>query len=660
MNACTSGAKFSRVRVVAAAAVALLAGAAASAHPLDPLTPDEIRVAVQVMRADARLTDAAFPFITLAEPPKTDVLAWQPDRAIARRARAVVMTRASIFEVVVDLNARRLMSVVERTGVEPSITLSEIEATSVVLTNAEFQSGLRKRGVTDLMKVFCAPFSAGYYPLPEHNGKRLVKVGCFDTRRTTTNLFGWPIERLYALFDLRGRAVLKVVDDGVVPISDREQNYTEAAVGELRPAKKPTLVAQPSGPNFRIDGHEVIWGNWRFHARIDPRVGTVISQARWQDERALRSVLYQGYLSEMFVPYMDADYGWYSRTYFDTGEYGAGILASSLKAGVDCPATARFLAADFSSDKGEPFTTPNALCIFERSGGDPIWRHAEVLNQTYEGRSNVELVVRMAASIGNYDYLFDWIFNDAAEIEVRVGATGIAALKGVASRTMTDATAAADTRYGTLVAPNLVAVNHDHYFNFRLDLDVDGPANSFTQDVYRPMTLPPDSPRRSLYIVEPRIAATEKAAQLDSGHGPMKFRFASERTTNAVANPTSYDVLIANHARLLLDPSDWPAKRARFLQHDVWVTPYEPAERYAGGDYMLGSKGTDGLAVWTERDRTIRNQDIVLWVNLGMHHLTRAEDLPVMPTIWHSFRLRPHNFFDRNPAIDLRREASDR
>ena len=28
----------------------------------------------------------------------------------------------------------------------------------------------------------------------------------------------------------------------------------------------------------------------------------------------------------------------------------------------------------------------------------------------------------MAAAIGNYDYLFDWVFNDAAEIEARVGA----------------------------------------------------------------------------------------------------------------------------------------------------------------------------------------------------------------------------------------------
>jgi primary-amine oxidase len=649
------------LRVTIALLVVCTSGGIVAAHPLDPLTADEVRVAVQVMKTDARLERAAFPSITVDPPSKADVLGWSAGRAMPRRARAIAVSGASLFEVVVDLGAKRLVSAVERIGVEAPITLSELETVRLVLDNTEFRAGLTKRGITDLDKVFCAPFSAGYYGIREHEGKRLVKVGCFDTRRTTTNLFGWPIERLYALVDLRTRTVLSVTDDGIVPIADGDRNFTEAAVGALREPRNPTVLSQPRGANFRIDGNEVSWGNWRFHARVDPRVGTVISVARWQDKGRARSVLYEGYLSEMFVPYMDADYGWFSRTYFDTGEYGAGVLASPLKAGLDCPATASFLPAVLNDDRGEPFTTPEALCIFERSGGDPIWRHGEVVNQTYEGRANVELVVRMAAQIGNYDYLFDWIFNDAAEIEVRVGATGIDALKGVASRSMADSTAAADTRSGTLVAPNLVAVNHDHYFNFRLDLDVDGPANSFNHDVYRPVTLPPGSLRRSMYVVEPHVAASEKAAQLDTGHGPAKFRVVNENRTNQVGNPVSYEVLVANHARLLLDPDDWPAKRARFLAHDVWVTPYDPAERYASGEYAFESRGTDGLAVWSQRDRAIRNQDIVVWVNLGMHHLTRAEDLPVMPTIWHSFKLRPHNFFDRNPAIDLRHEdASDR
>jgi len=630
--------------------------ALASAHPLDPLTPDEIRAAARIARTDARLSQAQFASILLNEPAKAQVNAWRPGQTLPREARLVAMTATSVFEVVASLTAGRVVSVVERKGVEPPVMASEFEAAKVVLTNPEFRAALAKRGVTDMEKLFCSPMTAGYFGIPEHAGRRVVKVGCYDLRRTTTNMWGWPIERLYAIVDLGERRVLSVADAGVVPIADVEQNFTEAAAGSLRPARKPTAVAQPQGPNFSVTGNEISWGNWRFHARLDGRVGTVISVARWQDGNTLRSVLYQGYLSEMFVPYMDADYGWYSRTYFDTGEYGAGTMATPLKPGVDCPATSAFLTATIGDDKGEPITTPNALCIFERDSGDPIWRHAEPLNGTYEGRPNIELVVRMAAAVGNYDYLFDWVFNDAAEIDVRVGVTGIDSVKGVATKTMTDATAASDTLYGTLVAPNLVAVNHDHYFNVRLDLDVDGATNSFNRDTYRPVTLPAGSPRRSLYVVEPMIAATEKAAGLSTGHEPAKFRVVNEARKNAVGNAVSYEILFANHATLLLDPQDWPARRAGFLQHDVWVTPYTPSERYAGGEYMFQSDGSDGLAVWTMRDRPIRNQDIVVWVNVGMHHLTRAEDLPVMPTIWHSFKLRPHNFFNRNPAIDLRRD----
>ncbi len=142
----------------------------------------------------------------------------------------------------------------------------------------------------------------------------------------------------------------------------------------------------------------------------------------------------------------------------------------------------------------------------------------------------------MATTIGNYDYLFDWVFNDAAEIEARVGATGIDALKGVTTRRMTDATAADDTRYGTLVAPNLVAVNHDHYFNFRLDLDVDEGGNSFNHDVYKPVMLPADSPRRSIYVVERQMADTEKAGQLDEAMG--RRGYASSTRAAPIASET--------------------------------------------------------------------------------------------------------------------------
>ena len=130
-------------------------------------------------------------------------------------------------------------------------------------------------------------------------------------------------------------------------------------------------------------------------------MGPVISLAKWQDQTGPRSVLYQGYLSEMFVPYMDPEFGWYSRTFFDSGEYGMGLVASRLSHGVDCPATATFLPVTLNTSTGEPMTTPDALCLFERDHGEPIWRHDAV------GRRDVELVVRMVAQVGNYDYILD-------------------------------------------------------------------------------------------------------------------------------------------------------------------------------------------------------------------------------------------------------------
>ena len=639
---------------LAAAALTLLTSsfAWAASHPLDPLSAAEISAAAAAVKADPRLATALLPAIALDEPDKAAVLAWRPGQPVPRRARATAMAGRSVFEILIDIDAKKILQATERTGVEAPLTVTEqIEGTKLALANPEFQAALTKRGITDLEKVFCAPFAAGYYGIPDHEGKRLLKVGCFDIRKSTNNLFGWPIEQLYALVDLREAKVLGVVDSGIVPVNDDEHNFTEAAVGALRDPVKPTLQSQPAGANFTIDGHAVSWGNWRFRVRLDGRVGTVIEQASWSDQGRERSVLYSGYLSEMFVPYMDPAYGWYSRTYFDTGEYGAGYLASTLRAGIDCPTTATFLPAVLNTDQGEPFETPNAFCIYERNTGDPAWRHAEIINGTFEGRPGVELVVRMAAQIGNYDYLIDWVFNDAAEIEVRLGATGIDALKGVATQNMADGTAVEDTRYGTLLAPGLVGVNHDHFFNFRLDLDVDGQGNSLQRDVYALEMLPADSPRRSVNVYRPDVLADEGG--IDTGHTTAKYRVVNPARTNAVANPVSYELLYANHARLQLATQDWPSQRAGFLAHDLWVTPYAPTERYAGGDYIFASKAPGGLPVWTAQDRPIANQDIVVWANIGMHHEPRAEDMPVMPMIWHSFKLRPHNFFDRNPAIDL-------
>src|SRR6266511_2899447 len=115
----------------------ITAPANAQTHALDALTADEIRVASETAKADSRVAGALFPSITLNEPSKAEVLAWQPGQPLARQARVLAMTANGVFEILVDVGARRLISVTERAGAEPSITMSEIEGLKFVLANAE-------------------------------------------------------------------------------------------------------------------------------------------------------------------------------------------------------------------------------------------------------------------------------------------------------------------------------------------------------------------------------------------------------------------------------------------------------------------------------------------------------------------------------------------
>ena len=396
-----------------------------------------------------------------------------------------------------------------------------------------------------------------------------------------------------------------------------------------------------------MDGGNVAWAGWRFHLRVDPRVGLVLSTVSIEDRPRRRPVLYQAHLSEIFVPYMDPAPGWYDRAVLDVGEYAFEGLAESLAPGIDCPADAAFIDAIGTDARGAPHVRPRVACLFERETGLVAWRKGVENTEAVEGRPARELVVRMVATIGNYDYLFDWIFQRDGALRVAVGATGQLAVK-----------VSADPTHGHRVADGVVAVNHDHYFAFRLDLDVDGPLNSFVRTRLEPVRLP-GNPRGAIWTPREQVARSERAAldDHDAGH-VVQWRVVNPDARNAAGHATGYE-LRAGHAvtpHPLLAGLDPVHRRAGFVRHPLWVTPQRDDERHAAGDYPLLAATPAGLPAWTARDRPIERADLVLWPVVGMHHLPRTEDWPVMPVLWHGFELRPFDFFDRNPALDLPRQ----
>src|SRR5205807_1408696 len=108
-----------------------------------------------------------------------------------------------------------------------------------------------------------------------------------------------------------------------------------------------------------------------------------------------------------------------------------------------------------------------------------------------------------------------------------------------------------------------------------------------------------------------------------------------------------------------LDPASPAYQRAEVIGHTLWVTPYREDERWPCGDFPVQSEHDSGLAAWTRADRSIEDTDVVLWYVFGIHHITRPEDWPVMPSDIVSFWLKPFGFFDRNPALDVPPTAPD-
>ena len=626
---------------------------AAPTNPLDALTADEINRTVEILNAAKQVNaDTRFPTITLLENPKAEVLRWSPGQPFERRARADYLNGNRLFEAAVNLTTGKVDSVTEVKDRQSSILFEEfLGASEVVKKDPRWRAAMARRGITSFDNIICAPLTVGPVIDEKYRGLRLLKVPCFDKTGAVNNVYGRPIEGLLAIVDVRKGAVVDVVDEGVVPIPTAIPSEAYDAATSTRKPTKPVQIVSPQGPNYTIDGSVISWDKWNFHLRVDKRLGPVMSRITYRDGNQKRQVAYQLSTAEMFVPYMDPSQTWAYRAYMDIGEYGFGALSSPLKPGSDCPVNATFLDAVVSDDHGKPLTLKNVVCVFERDTGDPLWRHYEFFTDSHESRPNVELVVRMAPEVGNYDYLLDYAFNRNGEIDVRVGAYGIIATKGVATRNMHDPTAAADTQYGTLVAPNLVGVNHDHFMSFRVDLDVDGQDNRLVEDKFVKRTLSGNPLRRSLWQIERSVVGTEGA--IETMHEPAWFRVESSSRENSLGNPTSYQLMPGHSDLSLLDPEEPQQQRASFSGSALWVTRYKPDENFAAGTYPNQNRLVEGLPKFVADHESVANTDLVLWYTVGFHHQTRSEDYPVMPAMWHSFTLRPFNFFDRNPGLDV-------
>jgi primary-amine oxidase len=622
--------------------------ATAAVHPLDPLSHDEVVAAVEILRAQAQLPQRhRFVTVVLHEPDKETVLAFEEGHPIEREAFLIVLNNEeeSTYEAVVSVTAREVRSWGKVSDIQPPIVLEEFDdCEQACKESPEFRAALARRGITDMELVIVDPWSAGSYG--DEEGRRLSRALVWVREFPDDHAYAHPVDNIVAVVDLNKMSVVRIEDYGVVPVPKEHGNYTAEAVDGHRETLKPLDIRQDQGPSFELRGYEVRWQNWRMRVGFTPREGLVLHTVGYEDASRVRTILHRASLSEMVVPYGDPRPTQWRKNAFDAGEYNVGALANSLERGCDCLGEIRYLDAVMADGQGRPLTIKNAICIHEEDYG-VLWKHLDFRTEETEVRRSRRLVISSFSTVANYEYGWYWYFYQDGTIEFEAKLTGVVSTGALAP--------GEKSRHGQLLTPEgLYAPIHQHFFNFRLDLDIEGRENT-VYEVHTEAEPPGEgNPHGNAYFSTATPLTRESEAQqiIDPLAGRY-WKIVNPSVKNRLGEPVGYRLMPKTNVLPFAQPESSVMKRAAFTRKHLWVTPYERAERHAAGDYPNQHAGGAGLPEWTQADRPIEDTDVVVWYTLGSHHPVRPEDWPVMPVQYAGFMLQPFGFFERNPALDV-------
>jgi primary-amine oxidase len=626
-----------------------------NSHPLDPLTTEEIRQAAAVLRRDRGIGDSLrIASIELREPAKAALpaleAASQEGQRANRQAIVVGWDRADgqAFRATVSLTGDEVTNWERLPGQQPNMTVDEWhECDEMLRAHPALAEALAKRGITDLSRVLTDMWAYGAALVPERfRGRRIGWSDVWYRGSAHGNPYAHHVTGLHPVVDLNTMTLLELEDSDP---GDRPPNVMGEYLPSLLPMRlrevTPLEITQPEGVGFTLDGYQLSWQNWQLRLGFNHREGLVLHQVAFADGGRLRSVAHRLSFAEMVVPYRDASPDHYRRTAFDIGEWGLGFMTTSLSLGCDCLGEISYLDAVVHDSRGEPRTIPNAICIHEEDSGVG-WKHVDE-RAGVEVRRARRLVVSFHVTVANYEYLVYWRFYQDGNIECEVRATGIL---------VTSHAGAPGTRpeNGTLVDEGTYAPFHQHFIVARLDLDVDGTGNTVYVTDSVPAAVGGDDPYGLGLTVRSTPLRTEKEGRQVYEWGTQRgWKVVNENVPNGLGTPVGYKLVPSAAFPPLLDPASPAFQRAQVIGHTLWVTPYREDERWPCGDFPNLSEQDSGLAVWTQADRPIENTDVVLWYVFGIHHITRPEDWPVMPSDIISFWLKPSGYFDRNPALDV-------
>jgi len=261
-------------------------------------------------------------------------------------------------------------------------------------------------------------------------------------------------------------------------------------------------------------------------------------------------------------------------------------------------------------------------------------------------RRSRRLVISTISTMGNYEYGFYWYLYQDGSLQYEVKLSGIMAPAAIAPGQLPVS--------GVLVAPGVYGPNHQHHFNVRLDMMVDGLQNSVVEVNSEPLPWGKDNPHGNAWVAQETLLRTEAEAQRKiEPRSARNWKILNPNVLNSLGQPVAYKLLPGSNAFPYFQEGSPQWKRGGFACNHLWVTAYHPQERFAAGTYPNQQQGGDGLPVYVKQNRSLVGTDIVVWYTFGTNHVVRPEEWPVLPVDMLGFSLKPVGFFVGNPALDL-------
>uniref|UniRef100_A0A8D2JGF5 Amine oxidase n=1 Tax=Varanus komodoensis TaxID=61221 RepID=A0A8D2JGF5_VARKO len=239
---------------------------------------------------------------------------------------------------------------------------------------------------------------------------------------------------------------------------DRDSTSMKPRVHHAEPGP---LQYEPYGPRYSVRKNQVHSSCWSFAFRMDVSRGPHLLDIRFKGQR----IIYELSVQDSMSIYGSSNPGGMSTRYMDLS-FGIGRFVNPLVRGVDCPYSATFLDVHFLAGAERPIIIQDAICVFEQDIGRPLRRHYSNLQSLYYGGlPGTALVFRSVTTIGNYDYIWDFIFYPNGAIESKVQATGFVSSSFLHGNGLD---------YGNRVGDHTLGTIHTHFIGYKVDLDVGG------------------------------------------------------------------------------------------------------------------------------------------------------------------------------------------